>query len=63
MEEKAGILTEKQAAQVLGLSTRTLQLRRQQGKQPPYFKIGRSVRYHLQDLKDFLAQHRVNNER
>jgi excisionase family DNA binding protein len=63
MEEHSDILTEKQAAKYLGLSPRTLQERRRQGMKPPYFKIGRSVRYKLKDLKDFLAQHRVNNER
>lgn len=56
----SGPLTEKAAAEYLGLSVRTLQKRRFERQDPPYLKIGRSVRYRAEDLDKFLAAHRVD---
>ena len=53
-------LTERPAAEYLGLSVRTLQKRRFEGQGPSYLKIGRSVRYRLEDLDAFLEAHRIN---
>lgn len=53
-------LTEKQAATLLGLSLSTLQQRRFKGQQPPYHKIGKSVRYDVADLLKFAESCRVN---
>jgi predicted DNA-binding transcriptional regulator AlpA len=54
------IIDERKAAQFLGISVRTLQARRLSCKQPPFIKIGRSVRYRLDDLERFLAENRIN---
>jgi predicted DNA-binding transcriptional regulator AlpA len=43
-------LTEKQAAQVLGLAVPTLQVWRHRSRGPRYRKIGRAVRYSMDDL-------------
>lgn len=56
-------LTERAAANHLGLSVRTLQKRRFERQDPPYLKIGRSVRYRLEDLDAFMVAHRVDPNR
>lgn len=48
------LLNERDAAQLLGLSARTLQKWRLQGVGPRYLKLGHAVRYSLKDLKAFL---------
>ena len=53
-------LTERAAADYIGLSVRTLQKRRFERQNPPYLKIGRSVRYRQEDLDAFLDAHRIN---
>lgn len=53
-------LTERAAADYVGLSVRTLQKRRFERQDPPYLKIGRSVRYRLEDLDTFLEAHRID---
>lgn len=53
-------LTEREAAPVLNVSVRTLQQWRLRGTGPAYCKLGRSVRYMLQDLHDYLEQGRVS---
>ena len=49
------LLTEEQAAQILGWSKKTLQQRRWRGLPPPYCKIGGSVRYLERDILDFIG--------
>jgi excisionase family DNA binding protein len=53
-------IKERVAAEYLGLSVRTLQKRRFERQNPPYLKIGRSVRYRLEDLDAFLEAHRID---
>lgn len=57
MKHKA--LTEKEAAERLGLSHRTLQKYRQECGPPKYIKLGRAVRYLSKDLDEFLEDNRV----
>ena len=54
------LLNEKQAAQVLCLSEKTLQAWRFYGKGPAYRKIGRAIRYDLRDLEKYVEQRTVN---
>ncbi len=49
------LLVEKEAADILRVSFRTLQAWRVIGDGPPYCKIGRSVRYRHQDLLEWVA--------
>ncbi len=56
------LLTERQAAEFLGWSPKTLQARRFYRKPPKYLKVGRSVRYAQEDLDQFLADCRVDPE-
>jgi hypothetical protein len=50
-------LNENQAAEFLGVSTRTLQAWRVRGGGPPYCKIGRAVRYRRRALMQFQEDH------
>jgi Helix-turn-helix domain len=54
-------LNEAQAAQILGLSVRTLQAWRVRGGGPPYVKVGRAVRYQRRVLAAFQEQHTVTS--
>ena len=54
MEVIDRLLTEKEAAQFLGVSVRTLQNWRRKGIGPKWYKVGRLVRYARADLYDFL---------
>lgn len=46
-------LTEEEAAEVLGLSRRTLQMWRYEGKGPVYLKLGGAIRYNRRDLEEY----------
>ena len=58
IEERA--YTEKEAAEILGVSIKTLQAWRFQGKtELPYCKIGRGVRYFGPDIRAFIDRCRI----
>ena len=50
------LLTEKQLSEILKVSVRTLQAQRQKGFGIPYCKIGRSVRYDMDAIQQYLQQ-------
>ena len=52
--EIAHLLTEDQAAQLLGLSGSALRAWRQRGRGPRYLRINRTVRYREADVRAFL---------
>jgi predicted DNA-binding transcriptional regulator AlpA len=49
------LLTEKEAALVLGVSVYTLQKWRLRRVGPRYVKLGRAIRYRMSDLLDFIS--------
>lgn len=53
-------MTEKRAAEILGLAEQTLRNYRHIRKGPPYIKMGRSIRYLEADLRAYLEKHRVD---
>ena len=53
------LVTETQAAEYLGLSTKTLQSWRWRKTGPPYVKLGGAVRYRPEDLEAWLQESRV----
>jgi hypothetical protein len=59
--ERAG--TVKLASEITGLSTVTLNQMRLRGAGPPFFRIGRSVRYRLGDLLDWRDARTVGKAR
>lgn len=55
------LLTEQQTANLLSVSTRTLQNWRQFGKGPKHVKVGRGVRYDEATLQEWLASRVAEN--
>lgn len=53
------LLDEREAARQLKLSVSTLQQRRFKRKDPAYVRIGRSVRYRMEDLEEFISKSRI----
>lgn len=51
--------SEKEVAQKTGLSIKTLQNHRATGTGLPFFRIGRTVRYGSEDIKEYMNEHRV----
>ncbi len=53
-------LNEKQAAKLLGVAVQTLRNWRHHRTGPSYIKMGRSVRYQIMDLQDYIDQRRID---
>ena len=53
-------LDEKAASAVLSVSTSTLQSWRSLGRGPGYFKLGKMVRYDLDEILSFADRHKVD---
>ena len=58
--EKLKGLTDEKAAEFLGVAVQTLRNWRNTRRGPAYFKIGRSVRYRMGDLVEYMDVRRVN---
>ncbi len=52
----AELINEEHASTILKVSTRTLQAWRVQGYGPKFIKVGRSVRYRLEDIHAFVNE-------
>lgn len=50
------LLSQKQAARILGLSVRTLERHRVAGTGPRWVRLGRLVRYRERDLDDWVSR-------
>lgn len=57
------VINEKEAATYLGLAVQTLRNRRFTRQPPPYLKLGKSVRYQIQDLDEYLASCRIDTQK
>lgn len=55
-------IDEKQAAIILGIAVQTLRNWRHQRRGPAYVKMGRSIRYMLVDLDEYLETRKINPE-
>ena len=51
-----GLLTAKQAARYLSISTKWLANQRWQGTGPKFIRVGGAVRYRVNDLEQFLEE-------
>ena len=56
----ARALTEREVAELLGLSVATLRAWRHRGKGPRFLRLGRSVRYLPSDVDDFVRASAVD---
>jgi excisionase family DNA binding protein len=61
MKNHEGALPVQEAANYLGLAVSTLNKLRCSGGGPAFFKLGRAVRYDLEDLKEWLASRRFRS--
>jgi len=52
-------VSEKIAAQLTGLSVHTLRGHRLRRKGLPYIKVGRAVRYSIEDITSFMQAHKI----
>jgi predicted DNA-binding transcriptional regulator AlpA len=55
-------LDEKQTARIMGVAVQTLRNWRHQRKGPSYIKMGRSVRYQLNDIQEYLDKWKIDPE-
>ncbi|MHC1744977.1 MAG: helix-turn-helix domain-containing protein [Syntrophobacteraceae bacterium] len=55
----SNLITEKQAAQILGLSIQTLRNDRATRRRIPYVKLGKSVRYRQEDIAAVIEAGRI----
>ncbi len=60
MSDTTRALTEREVAELLGLSVATLRAWRHRGKGPRFLRLGRSVRYLPSDLDDFVRASAVD---
>jgi hypothetical protein len=57
------VVDEVGAAEILGRAVQTMRNDRHLRQGPPYLKLGRSVRYKLSDLFDYMEKHRIDPEK
>lgn len=60
-ETSNSLLTTKEAAKALKVTTRTLQTYRDQGD-IPFIQFGREVRFRAEDIQQFLSDHYVKSQ-
>ena len=53
-------LDEKKVAELTGFSVFTLRNFRHLRKGPPYLQIGRSIRYRLSDITEYMERNRID---
>ena len=59
---ESNMLTSEQAAKYLGITSGTLSVWRSVKRyEIPYYKVGKSVRYRMEDLNKFLSAARIDN--
>ena len=54
-------LTPPQVAELIGFTVRFLEIQRQKGCGPPYYRISNRVRYSRADVEDWLSQFRYTS--
>lgn len=60
--EQDKFISDVQLSKFIGKAAQSLRNDRQQGKGPPYYKIGRSVRYKFSEVLSYLESRRVDPE-
>ena len=55
-------IDEKKTSQITGRSVQTLRNDRHRGRGIPYSKIGRSVRYSLEDIHAYMQQRKIETQ-
>jgi len=63
MTEFPKYINENQVSEITGRALSTLRNERSKGFGIPYIKLGRSVRYDLQDVIEFMEAHKIRTEK
>ena len=56
------LLTTKEAAEILNINIRTLDLWRRKKQGPPYVQIGRKIQYEQETLQQWIKEKETTNE-
>ena len=59
---KVQYLTEKQVSEITGRALQTLRNERHLGRGIPYVKVGRSIRYSLEDVVEFMESRKIRTQ-
>ena len=63
LEVQTKYLNEQQVAKITSRALSTLRNERSKGLGIPYIKLGRSVRYDLQDVIEFMEAHKIRTDK
>jgi predicted DNA-binding transcriptional regulator AlpA len=63
MQQEKIYIDEREVFRLTGRALSTLRNDRHRGRGIPYCKVGRSVRYLVQDVIDFMESHKIQTER
>jgi predicted DNA-binding transcriptional regulator AlpA len=63
LETKIQYINENQVSEITKMALSTLRNNRSKGLGIPYIKLGRSVRYDLQDVIEFMEAHKIRTEK
>jgi len=55
VDENKKLLTDYEVAKMIGLSVSATRARRLKGYPPSYLKIGKAVRYRLEDIENYMT--------
>ena len=55
-------VNEQEVSKITGLSVATLRNWRSMGRGPVYAKVGKSVRYQISDIKEFMEERKIKND-
>ncbi len=61
-KDQVQLITEHEAAKIIGRAVQTLRNDRHMCRNLPYIKLGRSVRYSLQDIQEYIQSKRIDPE-
>ena len=63
MKHQIQYINENQVSKITGMALSTLRNNRSKGQGIPYIKVGRSVRYGLQDVIEFMESHKIKTDK
>ena len=63
MNHQTRYINEQQVSEITKMALSTLRNNRSKGQGIPYIKVGRSVRYDLQDVIEFMNAHKILTEK
>jgi hypothetical protein len=62
VQDEDRLVNEVQASKIMCRAVQTLRNDRHLCQGPPYIKLGRSIRYRVSDLMDYMEKHRIDPE-